>query len=333
MGKKILTFGLVLVFLGTPLLAYAGVFSFLGKIFTVSKNDENYTVSATTMPLLSSQYTASSDVGIGGGDITIIGGSALLSVVGPLGSLADIEEQKNRSTAISVYVVRDGDTLSEIAKMFDVSVNTIIWSNDITRASSIRPGQTLIILPISGVSYTVKKGDTLASIAKEMKGDADEIIAYNNLLPGDGLSAGQIIIIPNGEFDIPEVAYTGEVVRGSGPEYSGYYIRPINGGRKSQGLHGYNGVDLAVSCGAPVVASASGYVLIARGYGWNGGYGKYVAITHNNGTQTLYAHLSSVIVGQGWNVIEGQVIGYVGSTGLSTGCHVHFEVRGAKNPF
>jgi murein DD-endopeptidase MepM/ murein hydrolase activator NlpD len=74
-------------------------------------------------------------------------------------------------------------------------------------------------------------------------------------------------------------------------------------------------------------------VIISRPYGWNAGYGKYVVIKHPNGTQTLYSHLSSIIVNSGWHVIKGQVIGYVGSTGKSTGCHVHFEIRGARNPF
>lgn len=290
--------------------------------------------SAQNIPLLASNYV--SDIkaaGQGGGDITVVGGNALLSVAGPLGSLADVENELNRSTTISIYVVREGDTLSEIAKMFDVSVNTIIWSNDIKRGNIIQPGQTLLILPVSGLQYTVKKGDTITSIAKKYKGDADEILAYNNFVSNADLRIGKTLIIPNGELDMPAVTYSGGVVRGGGPSYAGYYLRPISGGRKSQGLHGYNGVDLATSCGAPVVASASGNILVARPYGWNGGYGEYVVISHNNGTQTLYAHLGSIIVGSGWSVVQGQVIGYVGSTGLSTGCHVHFEVRGAANLF
>jgi murein DD-endopeptidase MepM/ murein hydrolase activator NlpD len=94
-----------------------------------------------------------------------------------------------------------------------------------------------------------------------------------------------------------------------------------------------NGIDLANSCGLPVAASAHGKVLIARTSGWNGGYGKYVVLAHSNGTQTLYAHLASIVVTPGQEIPRGVPIGSIGSTGNSTGCHVHFEIRGAKNPF
>jgi murein DD-endopeptidase MepM/ murein hydrolase activator NlpD len=123
-------------------------------------------------------------------------------------------------------------------------------------------------------------------------------------------------------------------LRGTGgPDLPGYYIRPVYGGTISQGLHGYNGVDLAAPRGTTIVAAAGGNVIIARGSGWNGGYGNYVVISHPNGTQTLYAHLNSVATYEGAQVEQGQLIGYSGSTGKSTGPHLHFEVRGAKNPF
>jgi len=322
------------LFISAPLLVHAGLFSFIGKLFVADERlDIAPEFGAQNIPLLANNYVADLKAGQGGGEIAVVGGNALLSVSGPLGSLADIANELNRSTTISIYVVRDGDTLSQIAKMFDVSVNTIIWANDIKRATSIQRGQTLLILPVSGVQYTIKKGDTISSIAKQYKGDADEILAYNDLASGVDLKVGGTLIIPNGEIDAPTVSSSGSIVRGGGPTYVGYYLRPVSGGRKSQGLHGYNAVDLATSCGEPVVASASGNVMVARSYGWNGGYGEYIVIAHNNGTQTLYSHLSSIIVGAGWRVVQGQVIGYVGSTGLSTGCHVHFEVRGAANPF
>ena len=102
-------------------------------------------------------------------------------------------------------------------------------------------------------------------------------------------------------------------------------------GRRSQGIHGYNGVDIAAPAGTPIVASASGDVIIARSAGWNGGYGNYIVIKHDNGTQTLYAHMSSLAV-SGGTVEKGELIGYVGISGRATGYHLHFEVRGAKNP-
>jgi murein DD-endopeptidase MepM/ murein hydrolase activator NlpD len=102
----------------------------------------------------------------------------------------------------------------------------------------------------------------------------------------------------------------------------------------TQGLHGWNGIDLGAARGTPIHAAAGGTVIVARSGGaWNGGYGNYVVITHSNGTQTLYGHMKSVIVSPGQGVSAGQVIGYEGSTGASTGPHLHFEVRGAANPF
>jgi murein DD-endopeptidase MepM/ murein hydrolase activator NlpD len=221
--------------------------------------------------------------------------------------------------------------------MFGVSVNTIIWSNDIKRGNLISTGQTLVILPMSGIKYTIEKGDSVAGIAKKFSGDSQEIIEFNNLPTDGSLAIGEEIFIPNGTSPVVQSSGTyasSYSVRGSSaPVYSGYYLRPISGGRKSQGLHGYNAVDLAVSCGTPIVASASGDVTVSRNYGWNGGYGRYIVISHNNGTQTLYSHLSRNIVSNGWHVVQGQVIGYIGSTGRSTGCHVHFEIRGARNSF
>lgn len=286
------------------------------------------------MPLLDAPVNPDPQAGRGGGDISIVQNNAILSVTGPMGSLADVEEVS--SDKISIYVVRDGDNLSQIAGMFHVSVNTIVWANNI-RGDRIIPGQTLIILPISGVRYTVKTGDTLQKIAAQYDGSVQEILQFNALSGGEALVVGQEIIVPNGEMAAPRQpsapASGIRTVRGTGgPAYTGYFIRPISGGRRSQGLHGYNGVDLATSCGEPVLASAAGDVLVARTQGWNGGYGEYVVIGHQNGTQTLYAHIQSIIVGFGWHVAQGQVVGYVGSTGNSTGCHVHFEVRGAHNP-
>jgi murein DD-endopeptidase MepM/ murein hydrolase activator NlpD len=110
-------------------------------------------------------------------------------------------------------------------------------------------------------------------------------------------------------------------------------MRPLTGGIKTQGIHGYNGVDIGASTGTPILAAAGGEVIISRAEGWNGGYGIYVVIRHDNGTQTLYAHMSQDIVSVGQRVSQGEVIGYVGNTGRSSGPHLHFEIRGATNPF
>ena len=318
--------------------ANAGFFYFGEEILKSTKQSSQKTANfnAQNIQLLEGSLNYELIGSKGGGDITIVDNNSLLPDSGPMGTIADIEE-KTSSDQISLYVVREGDNLSQIASMFNVSVNTIIWSNDITKWSKITPGQTLVILPISGVKYEVKKGDTVKSIAKKLNSDADEIIQFNDLSVGGQLAEGQTLIIPNGEIAPAPLTKPGlksNPVRGAnGPSYAGYYLRPIADGRKSQGLHGYNGVDLADSCGTPVMASASGDVIISREGSWNGGYGNYVVIDHPNDTQTLYSHLLSNIVSAGWHVAQGQIIGYIGSTGKSTGCHVHFEVRGAKNPF
>jgi len=324
--------------------AEAGFFSFLNKILGNGGREEKIEVvkNSQTVLLLQSVLNSNPAAGQGGGGISVMNNNALLPDTGPLGSVADIGEGAANSVRISVYVVREGDSLSQIAGMFNVSVNTIVWANALRSGDLIQTGQTLIILPVTGVKYTVEKGDTLSSIAKKYKGDTEEILRYNDLASADDLVVGEEIIIPDGEASYTPV-YSGRSnpARGTGgPSYVGYYMRPIEGGVNTRvtasnphGLHGYNAVDLASYCGAPIFASASGDVIISRSYGWNGGYGNYIVISHSNGTQTLYAHLSKNIVSVGWHVVQGQVIGYEGSTGNSTGCHVHFEIRGAMQPF
>lgn len=325
-----IVFVIILIFFNAQA-AEAGLFSFIERLFGASVEESLPPLTAQNMPLLSGPRNSDPEAGRGDGDITVVGGNALLPATGPLGSIADIKAEEKKQYGISIYVVRGGDTLSGIAKMFGVSANTVVWANDLKRGHLIQPGQTLVILPVSGIQHTIAKGDTVAKLATKYKADKEEILNFNNLVSDEPLIVGETIVIPDGEIYIP-LSQT-HVVRGGGPEYAGYYLRPITGGRKSQGLHGYNGIDLASFCGASVVAAASGDVIIARPDGWNGGYGQYIVLSHSNGTQTLYAHLSSAAVGTGWHLAQGQILGYVGSTGKSTGCHLHFEVRGATNPF
>lgn len=143
-----------------------------------------------------------------------------------------------------------------------------------------------------------------------------------------------VIVVPDGEvINQPTSVKSGKSVGSGLKEYAGFFMRPVVGGKRTQGIHGYNGVDIASTLGTPILASADGEVIISRSSGWNGGYGTYVVIRHSNGTQTLYAHNSSNAVSVGDSVKQGQVIGYMGRTGKATGVHLHFEIRGAKNPF
>jgi len=239
------------------------------------------------------------------------------------------------NTQISIYTVRPGDNLSTIGEMFGVSVNTIMWANDIKKASSIQPGQTLVILPVSGIHYTVKKGDTINGIVKKYKADLEEVLTFNGISIGTTLVVGETIIIPDAEIPvaIPTRTIASGSSSGSLPTYSGYYARPMRGGTKTQGIHGHNGIDIAAVSGTPVYAAAEGTVIISNTGGWNGGYGNYIVISHPNGTQTLYAHNARNLVRPGEYVDQGEQIATVGSTGKSTGPHLHFEVRGARNPF
>ena len=283
-----------------------------------------------TMSLLEG-YLNINPTGTGGAEIAIVDSTALESNGSDSEVFVDLG--KSGTGEISIYVVRGGDTLSEIAEMFGVSSNTIVWANDI-KGGLIKEGQELVILPISGVRHVVKSGDTLQSITTKYKADFDDILSYNGLAFDTKIKPGDIVIIPDGV-----ISATASAIAQSPNQLnvaSGYYLRPINGGIKSQGIHGYNGVDLAPSCrcsGDSIFAAAGGTVIIARTSGYNGGYGLYVAIKHANGTQTVYGHMSKVNVSVGQSVTQGQVIGAVGNTGRSTGPHVHFEVRGAKNPF
>lgn len=276
-----------------------------------------------TMELLAG-FLNTNPAGIGGGTLAIVDDTALAT--GDDGAFIE-----STTGAISIYIVREGDTLGEIAEMFGVSTNTIVWANDL-KSRTLKVGQELVILPISGVRHTVKSGDTLESLAKKYKADLDEIISYNQLSASAKLTVGEIIIIPDGTVNLVQGSVASPSPSNTNVS-AGYYLRPLAGGIKSQGLHGYNGIDIAASVGTPVRASADGKVLIAKSSGYNGGYGLYVVVSHNNGTQTLYAHLSRVNVSVGETVSKGEIIGAVGNTGRSTGPHLHFEVRGARNPF
>ncbi|MDD2935086.1 MAG: peptidoglycan DD-metalloendopeptidase family protein [Candidatus Pacebacteria bacterium] len=325
-----------LTFFGTPVsYAQAGALSFVASVTNLFAKEEtvneDISINSQNINLLQASVNFDPNPAKGGGDITIVGDVALLSETGPFGSMVDISEKTN-SDKISVYVVREGDSLSQISKMFGVSNNTIIWANDL-KNGIITKGQTLVILPVTGVRHTVKKGETLVGIANKYKGDIDEIKSFNNL-KNENLAVGDIVIIPDGDMGsfVYQSSKTGNSSGKTTSSTSGYYIRPVTG-IKTQGIHGYNAIDIGTPVGTSVVASASGKVIISRDYGWNGGYGSYIVIQHDNGTQTLYAHMSQNIVSVGQIVVRGQIIGYSGNTGKSTGPHLHFEIRGAKNPF
>jgi murein DD-endopeptidase MepM/ murein hydrolase activator NlpD len=338
--KSFLLSALILPLFIAPSVTHAGVISFISGLFSgqdASAQTESVIESSSKDLLLPEPAINSDPVPKIITEAVIDGGEAVLAEVGPSNEAPDFIDNSNGQ--ISVYTVRSGDTLAEIAEMFDVSVNTIRWANDLSSSASIKVGQNLVILPISGVMHTVVKGDTLNTIAKKYSGDIDEIAGFNDLKVNTFLAIGDKIMIPDGQVSssLRPSSISNSTSRlinsAGGPSYEGYYMKPFIGGHKTQGLHGYNGVDYGMPVGTPLYAAAPGSVLISKSAGWNGGYGNYVVIKHPNGTQTVYGHMSGVIVSVGQNVVQGQLIGYSGNTGRSTGPHLHFEIRGAKNPF
>jgi LysM repeat protein len=320
--------------LGASSILVTAVLLQLGAVSFVSANNvtgiheakEAYqTLSVLDVPVLSSVQNPNPQGARGGAEVQVIDDALVSS--GPVGADV-IASAKVTSGEISVYTVRAGDTLSHIAQMYGVTANTILWANDLSRATAIQEGQTLVILPVAGVQHVVKKGDTIAAIAKKYAGDTAEILTYNQLASDADLTVGETLVIPGGQIVAKTVATT------KGSTNSGSWLaHPAPGAIKTQGIHGYNAVDLAGSTGYSIRAAAAGEVIVSRNSGWNGGYGQYIVIKHANGVQTLYAHLSQNTVGVGATVAQGEVIGGMGNSGRSTGTHLHFEVRGAKNPF
>lgn len=327
------------VLLYNPTPAHAGILSFMSDILT-GKSVEAQEIQGNSQTVALLQPNSAPDQSTKApGEITVVDDAALSSESGPLGTEADVLDIPE-TDEISVHIVRKGDTITGVAKMFGVSTNTILWANNLKKGQALTEGSTLVILPISGTKHTVKKGDTLKSISALYKGEVEDIASFNGILSTDQLEVGTVIIIPDGEMATPVTPKT--TVKGktkertfgtNGPSYAGYYMHPVPGSRRSQGLHGHNGIDMAAPIGTPVYAAASGTVIVSNVGGWGGGYGTYVVISHPNGTQTLYAHNSKNLVSVGQKVDKGEQIAKVGSTGRSTGPHVHFEVRGAKNPF
>ncbi|MEK7507669.1 MAG: M23 family metallopeptidase [Patescibacteria group bacterium] len=236
----------------------------------------------------------------------------------------------NRSDLIT-YKIQKGDTLYGIASYFGISLETLIEANPSVKARLIKPGDELNILPTSGIVYKTQDGDTLESIAAHFGIPESNISQFNKSINFGSLGVGASLIIPGGK----KTAYSGSSL----PDFKSQFMKPADGFNWGK-LHPYNAVDIANTCGTPVHAAAEGLVIPdssmgeGRG-GWNGGYGNFVLIEHpfGDGVKTRYAHLKEVLVGIGDYVKQGDKIATMGDSGEATGCHVHFEVYGAENPF
>jgi len=246
----------------------------------------------------------------------------------------------DRSSIVD-YEVKPGDVIGKIAGKYGVSVDTILWANDLSARSYIRPGDVLKILPLDGLVHKVVSGDTVLKIARKYDASAEDIIKYNKLQEnGADIIIGEELLVPGGER--PQPVYIAPIVTSrpssfskivapapsvSAPAGSGYlwpttittYISQYYGWR-----HG--AIDLAGPVGSPVYATKSGTVLVAQ-CGWNYGYGCYIHLDHGGGVQSIYAHLSQFYVSPGDYVTQGQTIATIGNTGNSTGPHLHFEIK------
>lgn len=259
--------------------------------------------------------------------------------------------------AISQYEVKEGDTIFDIAAKFGLKPQTILWGNYYTLADDphrLRPGQMLNILPVDGTYYEWHEGDGLNGVARHFGVTPEVIINWegNNLdanTIGDwsnpNIKVGTGLMIPGGarEFvtwsapritrENPAVAkIMGPGACGTitdGAVGTGTYVWPAVE-RRLSGFDfspetNHNGLDIAGVTGQGIFAADSGVVVYS---GWNDwGYGNVVVIDHGNGWQTLYAHMSAYSVSCGASVAQGQMIGAVGSTGNSSGSHLHFEMR------
>ena len=281
-------------------------------------------------------------------DLSLVQKNSLAAISPPimvtpqvLGALITAADYEWTQKEVVEYVVQSGDNLWSIAEKFNISLDTILWANDLNKNTAIQIGQSLVIPPVSGVIHHVQKGDTVSQIAQTYKSEVMKIVAYNNLATEDDIYIGDILMVPDGVMPPPTI-YAPSYV----PIASSYFICPIASPcRITQGLHWYNAIDFSHGkCGEPIYAAASGQVqkvkLTSSASRWAfGGAGNHLTILHPNGVVTMYGHIQTSLVNPGDYVYQGQIIALMGGApgtpgaGSSTGCHLHFGVSGARNPF
>src|SRR3989338_3124761 len=236
--------------------------------------------------------------------------------------------------SIVMYTVQQNDTISDIAYRFTLSQRTILWANNLSGTSVIRPGDSLVIPQVDGVVHTVKRGDTLQEIATKYRSTVDKIAALNNITQGAKLEPGTLLTVPDGRPPSVSVPAQTRVATRTAPRNVGSAARAPGGGllwpttgraitQNFSWRHG--GLDIDGTLRSPIYAVENGTVEVAQG-GWNGGYGNVIVISHSKSTKTRYGHLSRLYVRPGEQVQRGQIIGMMGSTGRSTGSHLNFEV-------
>ncbi len=291
-----------------------------------------------TLPLLQAPKNIDPQARTGNA-VLVVADSALSGEnIGSSGS-SDIDSYSvPTSDQISVYTVRPGDTLDQIARMHGVDIPTIRLANDLSPTDKIQPDQVLVILPVPGIQVTTKvKGDTINAIAKKYGADASKIAAFNDIPADRVLDVNVSIIIPEDaenpiktDDSLKKPSATkpkSKTVVSLKTSGSSRFSCPIRNGVMTQGLHDRYAVDIGAPANTPVYAAADGIVKVSLSGGYRGGFGTYILIDHAPG-QTLYAHLNAALVSAGERVVKGQLIGRVGMTGRATGNHLHLELRG-----
>jgi murein DD-endopeptidase MepM/ murein hydrolase activator NlpD len=264
------------------------------------------------------------------GEVLAKNGNGTTGTVARLAQPRTIFPERPRLGVVT-YTVQAGDTVQDIAASFHLSPTTIMWANPAIEdvPDLLKIGQEVVILPLDGVYHKIAEGDTLSSIAEKYEVISDTIIdcQYNNLTSvRSSLKEDTYLIVPGGEKPyVPKVvtSYIGPVPEGA--RGTGRFQWPVLGRITQEYWYGHRAIDIGAPTGSALLAADGGFVSFA---GWTDvGYGYLVVIDHANGFATYYAHLSKIYVYSGEAVERGQVIGAVGSTGWSTGPHLHFEVR------
>ncbi len=274
-----------------------------------------------------------------------LGGNALISPNDP--ETSAVVERDEKRKGVFAYRIQAGDTPSTVAAKFGISTNTVLWANGIDDSEVIRVGDVLVILPTTGVLHTVQSGENLAAIAKKYDAKLEDILKQNSLSDPSSIKIGQKLIVPDGYIakrrpvvaqppveDEPVIAPPDGGQKPAAPATgTKRYIWPTVGTRITQYFGWrHTGIDIANKSLPPVYAAAAGTVTYS---GWLGAYGRLIIIDHGGGHRTYYAHLTQTYVAVGEKVAQGRVIGKMGSTGRSTGPHLHFEIRingGVVNP-
>ena len=267
-------------------------------------------------------------------DLKIAGDNFLYGVSTPrvlstqtLGDIFGGSGQEDNS--VLDYVVQSGDTLQSVAGKAGkagILTQTLLWANpDLSKNSVLKAGESLVVPPVNGVLYIVKSGDTISAVTQKYKSTIDKVIAFNGLKSEGDIFEEDVLFLPDGQMPAKVAPSIAQI-----PIANTFFINPTNGVITQSG-HGYlkRGADFGNKCATPVYAAASGKVERSQ---FDPRYGNFITLSHSNGTKTYYGHLQTRMAAAGEIVTAGQMIGLMGKTGtMATGCHLHFEVRGAKN--